>query len=60
MDEWNMEEYGEVREEEGHRDDARRAIAKGLSFDLISDITGLSLEIIQNLAETSAQETAGN
>jgi predicted transposase/invertase (TIGR01784 family) len=69
--EWNQEEALEYRYEEGRnegrregrnegrKDDARRAIAKGLSLDLVSDITGLPIETIQSLSQTTTSTQIG-
>jgi predicted transposase YdaD len=39
--------------EEGREEIARNAPAKGLSFEIIHDITGLDLEIIKELRATN-------
>ena len=52
--EWKMEDALAVRYEEGmergREDTARRALAKGVSLELIHEITGLDMEAIKNLA----------
>ena len=71
--EWNMDDFGAVRYEEGHEkgvleghekgileghekgreesqeETARKALAKGLPLEVISDITGLDAERIMSL-----------
>ena len=52
--EWKMEDALAVRYEEGweegREDIARNALAKGVSLELIHDITGLEIETIKNLS----------
>jgi hypothetical protein len=58
LTEWNTIEYGEVQREEGREEGieagkletARNAFARGLSIDIIRDITGLAPEILENLS----------
>ncbi|MDR2700824.1 MAG: hypothetical protein LBB72_00170 [Spirochaetaceae bacterium] len=57
MTEWNWDDALAVRYEEGMEDGiekglaiaAQKAIGKGLSVEMIHDITGLDLETIQRL-----------
>jgi predicted transposase/invertase (TIGR01784 family) len=65
--EWNTMEYGEVQREEGRQEGrqagreetARNALAKGLSIDTISAITGLTPDIIECIASTTGARTGG-
>jgi predicted transposase YdaD len=51
---WNTIEYGEVQREEGREEGreeiARNALSKGLSLEIIHDITGLDIEAIRHIA----------
>ena len=61
MTEWNMDDalavrYEEGREEgeqkgreEGMKEVARNALAKGVSLEMIHDITGLDMETLKNI-----------
>ena len=53
LTEWNIEEAKEVWYEEGKEEKAmeiaRNALAKGLSVEVIRDITGLDTETIKSL-----------
>ena len=71
VSEWNMEDALEVAREEGMEDCiekgiekdrkevAEKALRKGLSVDLIQDLTGLSLERIQELRSATTTSTSG-
>ena len=47
--EWKMEDALAVRYEEGREDIARNALAKGVSLELIHEITGINIEALRNL-----------
>jgi predicted transposase YdaD len=53
LTEWNLEEAKVAWHEEGREETqgkiARNALAKGLSLDIIHDITGLDIQAIQNI-----------
>ena len=59
MTEWNQEEALAVKYEEGlskgraeeRLETARNALAKGISLELVQDITGLDMETLKTLAE---------
>jgi predicted transposase/invertase (TIGR01784 family) len=59
FDEWKLEDALVVEREEGREEGreerdaeiAKNALAKGVSVEFISEITGLSTEAIQNLAD---------
>jgi hypothetical protein len=55
--EWDMETALDVRfeegREEGREEIARNALMKGLSIDVIRDITGLDADVINNLRESA-------
>jgi predicted transposase/invertase (TIGR01784 family) len=65
LEEWNIEEYGEVRWEEGRnegrnegrRDDARNMLRDNMPPAKVAQYTGLPLEIIQDIASTTSAQT---
>ena len=54
FDEWKLEDALVIEREEGREEGreevAKNALIKGASVEFISEITGLSTETIQNLA----------
>jgi hypothetical protein len=50
FDEWKLEDALVVEREEGREEVAKNALIKGASVEFIREITGLSTETIQNLA----------
>ena len=54
MTEWNMDDALEVRFEEGREEEkietARKALNKGLDYQIIQELTGLDIKTIQNLS----------
>jgi hypothetical protein len=49
--EWKLEDALAVEREEGREEIARNALTKGASVEFIREITGLSTEAIQKLAD---------
>jgi predicted transposase YdaD len=49
MTEWNLDDALAVRFEEGKEEVAMKALAKGLSIEVIHDITGLDMETIRSI-----------
>ena len=51
LNEWNTEDAIAFAREEGREEIARNALAKGISIELIHDLTGISIEAIQEMVK---------